>query len=192
MAAPKHFLDLDQVDPKTLRQILDHGKAMKKARANGGHDKPLAGKTLAMIFEKPSTRTRVSFELAALGTDAGMTSYHGIVTKGGLQAGMKVGVIGLGGLGQIGARVGVVLGAEVHVCEKNEAVWPMAEEIGAFALPEVVAAISDKMERRHPHIFGEATERGWKHAPNSKGPFHGAMGGRGEPAHQFFIIGRSR
>ena len=62
MATPKHFLDLDQVDPKTLRQILDHGKAMKKQRANGGHEKPLAGKTLAMIFEKPSTRTRVSFE----------------------------------------------------------------------------------------------------------------------------------
>jgi len=63
MAEPKHFLYLDQVDPKTLRQILDRGKAMKKQRANGGHDKPLAGKTLAMIFEKPSTRTRVSFEV---------------------------------------------------------------------------------------------------------------------------------
>ncbi len=63
MATPKHFLDLDQVDPKTLRQILDHGKAMKKARSNGGHEKPLGGKTLAMIFEKPSTRTRVSFEV---------------------------------------------------------------------------------------------------------------------------------
>src|SRR6186713_2547086 len=63
MSTPKHFLDLDQVDPKTLRQILDHGKAMKKARSNGGHDKPLDGKTLAMIFEKPSTRTRVSFEV---------------------------------------------------------------------------------------------------------------------------------
>src|SRR6185312_8399569 len=47
MATPKHFLDLDQVDPKTLRQILDHGKAMKKQRANGGHEKPLGGKTLA-------------------------------------------------------------------------------------------------------------------------------------------------
>ena len=63
MTTPRHFLDLDQVDPKTLRQILDHGKAMKKARSNGGHDKPLTGKTLAMIFEKPSTRTRVSFEV---------------------------------------------------------------------------------------------------------------------------------
>ena len=67
MGTPKHFLDLDQVDPKTLRQILDHGKAMKKQRANGGpgggHPQPLAGKTLAMIFEKPSTRTRVSFDV---------------------------------------------------------------------------------------------------------------------------------
>ncbi|OFW96892.1 MAG: ornithine carbamoyltransferase [Alphaproteobacteria bacterium RIFCSPHIGHO2_12_FULL_66_14] len=63
MSTPKHFLDLDQVDPRTLRQILDQGKAMKKSRSNGGHDKPLAGKTLAMIFEKPSTRTRVSFEV---------------------------------------------------------------------------------------------------------------------------------
>ena len=63
MATPRHFLDLDQVDPKTLRQILDRGKAMKKERSNGGHDQPLTGKTLAMIFEKPSTRTRVSFEV---------------------------------------------------------------------------------------------------------------------------------
>jgi ornithine carbamoyltransferase len=63
MPTPKHFLDLDQVDPKTLRQILDQGKAMKKSRSSGERDRPLAGKTLAMIFEKPSTRTRVSFEV---------------------------------------------------------------------------------------------------------------------------------
>lgn len=39
----------------------------------------------------------------------------------------------------------------------------MAEEAGAFALPDVVAAISDKMERRHPHIFGEATTKATEH-----------------------------
>ena len=38
----------------------------------------------------------------------------------------------------------------------------IAEEAGLFALPDVVAAISDKMERRHPHIFGDAAETpGW-------------------------------
>ncbi len=72
----------------------------------------------------------LSFELAALGTDAGMTSYHAMVDRGGCQPGMKVGVIGVGGLGQIGARVAVVRGAEVHVAEVNEAVWPMARELG--------------------------------------------------------------
>jgi len=57
---PRHFLDLDQFDSAALRAILDLGFAYK----NGRRDKPLAGKTLAMIFEKPSTRTRVSFEVA--------------------------------------------------------------------------------------------------------------------------------
>jgi len=57
---PRHFLDLDQFDSAELRRILDLGFAYK----NGRRDRPLAGKTLAMIFEKPSTRTRVSFEVA--------------------------------------------------------------------------------------------------------------------------------
>jgi len=57
---PRHFLDLDQFDTPALRGILDLGFAYKRGR----RDRPLAGKTLAMIFEKPSTRTRVSFEVA--------------------------------------------------------------------------------------------------------------------------------
>jgi ornithine carbamoyltransferase len=59
---PRHFLDLDRVEAAELRRILDIGHAFKKDGRNGG--KPLAGRTLAMIFEKPSTRTRVSFEVA--------------------------------------------------------------------------------------------------------------------------------
>jgi len=57
---PRHFLDLDQFATPELKGILDLGLAYKNGRA----DRPLAGKTLAMIFEKPSTRTRVSFEVA--------------------------------------------------------------------------------------------------------------------------------
>jgi ornithine carbamoyltransferase len=70
--APRHFLDLDKLDTGTLRQILDAGHACKKGQVPGGKEKPLAGKSLALIFEKPSTRTRVSFELGikALGGEA--------------------------------------------------------------------------------------------------------------------------
>jgi ornithine carbamoyltransferase len=58
---PKHFLDIDQFDGATLRAILDKATALKKA--GRGHAKPLLDHTLVLIFEKSSTRTRVSFEV---------------------------------------------------------------------------------------------------------------------------------
>ena len=62
-SVPRHFLDLDVLPREELRQILDLGTAFKSGRPPEGQAKPLAGKAMAMIFEKPSTRTRVSFEL---------------------------------------------------------------------------------------------------------------------------------
>ena len=70
MTAPdtKHFLDLHAIDASELRLILNDARTRKEARAgqpNGvkDSDQPLAGCLLAMIFEKPSTRTRVSFDV---------------------------------------------------------------------------------------------------------------------------------
>ncbi|HVI88497.1 MAG TPA: ornithine carbamoyltransferase [Dongiaceae bacterium] len=60
---PKHFLDLDVLPASELRNILDTALNLKKTGKVKGAVKPLAGKALAMVFEKPSTRTRVSFEM---------------------------------------------------------------------------------------------------------------------------------
>ncbi|MEL6336475.1 MAG: ornithine carbamoyltransferase [Pseudomonadota bacterium] len=64
----RHFLDLDRIDPADLRAILDDALAVKAARAGrpkGAPDdtQPLAGRVVALIFEKPSTRTRLSFDV---------------------------------------------------------------------------------------------------------------------------------
>jgi ornithine carbamoyltransferase len=69
----RHFLDLAEIPKTELRGMIQSSRAMKaKRKRNGAAECPLAGKTLAMIFEKESTRTRVSFEVAMrqLGGDA--------------------------------------------------------------------------------------------------------------------------
>lgn len=66
-AGPKHFLDIDRLSGTELRAIVDSAHRIKKAgrRPPGSYrPKALAGAVLALIFERPSMRTRVSFDLA--------------------------------------------------------------------------------------------------------------------------------
>ena len=66
----KHFIDFDDLSSGELQGIIDHAIALKKEHSQGIINNSLKGKTLAMIFDKSSTRTRVSFE-------AGMTQLGG-------------------------------------------------------------------------------------------------------------------
>jgi len=72
-AAPRHFLDIDQFDAVQLREMIELGHAYKRGEAAPCGEMPGKGKTLALVFEKPSTRTRVSFEV-------GMAQMGGQVT----------------------------------------------------------------------------------------------------------------
>ncbi len=69
----RHFLDLDLLPADTLRAIMVLAHTYKRGDALPGDVMPARGKTLAMVFEKPSTRTRVSFEI-------GMKQMGGFVT----------------------------------------------------------------------------------------------------------------
>lgn len=76
----------------------------------------------------------------AAATDAGMTSHGAVMTRGGVKSGDNVCIIGLGGLGQIGARIAVLAGANVYGAEINEKVWSTAKELG---LKDVKKSVKD-------------------------------------------------
>ncbi len=60
----RHFVDLADFDTATLRAILAEASRLKRLRRTPAQPRPFAGRSLAMIFDKQSTRTRVSFDVA--------------------------------------------------------------------------------------------------------------------------------
>ncbi|MBL4567976.1 MAG: ornithine carbamoyltransferase [Porticoccus sp.] len=70
--ALRHFLTLQDLSKQELQQLLQRATELKAAHHNGTDERPFTGKVLAMIFEKSSTRTRVSFEagMAQMGGSA--------------------------------------------------------------------------------------------------------------------------
>ena len=60
----KDFIDIDKIDGKELKKIIDIANKLKRQKDLSSQSKLLAHKNLAMIFEKNSTRTRISFEVA--------------------------------------------------------------------------------------------------------------------------------
>lgn len=96
-------------------------------RVDGGY----ATQCLVMASGLIPLPDNVSFIQGAAATDAGATSYGGVMGAGAMQPGMRVGIVGLGGLGMTGARIAVINGAaEVHGVEPREAVWEEAMGLG--------------------------------------------------------------
>lgn len=82
----------------------------------------------------------IDWAQAAAATDAGVTSYSGVVVYGEVKAGERVGIVGLGGLGMTGARIAVALGATVYGVEPRESAWETAKELG---VTEVYADVTE-------------------------------------------------
>jgi ornithine carbamoyltransferase len=127
---PRHFLDLADFDRATLRAILDIATAIKAgdyARA------PLAGQTLALLFEKPSTRTRVSFEVAMRKLGGHVT----VLTDRDMQLGR----------GETVADTARVLSRYVDaIMLRTDRVWKLAE----LAANATVPVINGLTEASHP------------------------------------------
>ena len=130
----RHFLDLKDFSTDNLQALLDDALRMKAAQKSGaGHELPLAGKTVAMIFEKPSTRTRVSFEV-------------GIAQLGGTPLVLSTNDLQLG-RGETVEDTARVLSRYVDAimirCFKHETLLTLAE----YASVPVINALT---ERSHP------------------------------------------
>lgn len=93
---------------------------------DGGYATKLAVPAVQLVPMPDS----VTFAQGAAATDAGMTSYHAIFRTGGAKAGMKIGIIGIGGLGQFGARAAIAEGAEVYAVDLSPEARDLAREIG--------------------------------------------------------------
>lgn len=86
----------------------------------------------------------VEWDQAAAATDAGLTSYHAVIGQGGVSAGSKVGIIGFGGLGSVGAQIALAVGATVVVAEKSERAQVFARSLGITEIGVDIAEFADR------------------------------------------------
>ncbi|MGW6173968.1 zinc-binding dehydrogenase [Arthrobacter sp. NPDC055138] len=123
-----------------LSPVMSDGDALGYGKWDGG----FAAKLRATDDNLVALPDEVPFDLGAMATDAGLTAYHAIMAVGGAKKGMKVGVIGLGGLGYIGARSAALSGAEVYGAEVNPETQKLADEIGLAGVASSIEEFKDK------------------------------------------------
>ena len=125
----RHLIDLFDLSPEDARDILDHALALKREDQRGNRPPYLAGRSLGLIFEKPSLRTRVSFE-AAIGQLGG----NAIFLRG-----QDVGI----GVRESIADFARVLSQYVDVLAMRTFSHATIEELARYATIPIVNALSD-------------------------------------------------
>jgi len=157
----KHFLSISDYTPDELKHILKVGRRLRDQRDAGkANDPVLAGQTLAMLFEKPSLRTRVSFEQAMIelgghsiimGQEVGLGKRESVsdVAKvlGGMVHGIAARVFEHQKLIDFAEYGGVpvinMLSDESHPCQALADIMTLQDEFGADLSGRTVAFIGD-------------------------------------------------
>jgi propanol-preferring alcohol dehydrogenase len=99
----------------------------------GSHHGGYAAKVVSATEWVVPLPDQVAWDQGVTATDAGMTSYNAVMDRGQVKAGMKVGMIGFGGLGSLGSQIAIAAGATVYVAETNEAVHERARALDGVA-----------------------------------------------------------
>lgn len=85
----------------------------------------------------------VPWDQAAAAADAGLTSYHATIGQGRVTSGTRVGIIGFGGLGSVGAQIARAIGAEVFVADSSQGARDFARSLGVTAVSADIGEFAD-------------------------------------------------
>jgi len=107
--------------------------------SNGGFGEFVLAKTDSLV----RVPDNLPLEMAVF-AEPGMTAHAAVVTSGQVRPGQKVGIIGFGGLGQIGVRVAALSGARVFVAEINEDAWGRAKDAGAERVVKDIGELAEE------------------------------------------------
>lgn len=115
-------------------------------------DGAYANKMVVPATEAIHLPDNVTFLQGAAATDAGMTSHHALFVVGSAKKGTKVGIVGMGGIGEFGARLAVAKGCEVYVADPKPEAQVIAKEIGV----KQVFSDASEMVKVSPEVILDA------------------------------------
>jgi ornithine carbamoyltransferase len=133
MTSPRDFVTGEEISVDELSSLLDRASELKKGRDRGEGGSSLAGRSVALVFERPSTRTRVSFEV-------------GVAELGGTPVVLRGGELQLARGESIGDTAGVLSGYLHAIAIRSGS----DENVVTFAESASVPVINMLTPRHHP------------------------------------------